>query len=236
MPTDEDVLEVLRAWACDQNKLRAHLCKDNAKCWSDTFGLSRLMSVHINIATERYMSVQKLVTWWIKNKIPEAVFTTFVVNKSVPMVRHQDEGNVGPTILFAVGSFTGGGLRLWPEDTKEARPHNLPLEESIVVPLEGGKSRPVLFDGNKAHEVQPFVGERITVMAYTVKQYQKAREQDVAQLKELGYPVPTNAPWKHAIVFLLVAVAFPDSPHASVFHEAWLKYFFGKRGRFSSLV
>lgn len=42
--------------------------------------------------------------------------------------------------------------------------YDLLLRESVIVPLE--KGHPVLFDGNKSHEVLAVHGESIAVIAY----------------------------------------------------------------------
>lgn len=192
-PTDEDVLQVLQAWCFDQNRLRAHLSKDKSKwCSSDTFGLTVMNGLHVVGSTEPYRSFQTLLAQWIRAKCPEAVFTTIVINHNFEIDRHRDSKNVGPTILLAGGDFTGGGLRLWLGDGDKVKLHDLSVDDSTVVPLDELKYTACLFDGNKAHEVLPFEGDRFSIMAYTVRGFLDATDSDRHGLEAMSYNFPTH--------------------------------------------
>ena len=206
-PTDEDVLQVLQAWCFDQNRLRAHLSKDKSKwCSSDTFGLTVMNGLHVVGSTEPYRSFQTLLAQWIRAKCPEAVFTTIVINHNFEIDRHRDSKNVGPTILLVGGNFTGGGLRLWLGDGDKVKPpvHHLSVDDSTVVPLDERKYTAFLFDGNKAHEVLPFEGDRFSIMAYTVKGFLDATDSDRRGLEAMSYSYPTHVTWKHCCQFSLL--------------------------------
>ena len=115
------------------------------------------------------------------------------MNSDFECQRHRDGKNVGPTVLLALGSFTGGALRVWPEDSGATDVGKLKVADAKVVELEHQKGEPYLFDGNCAHEVLPFEGERFTVMAFCLKGYEAATSHEVEKLKQMGYPFPTDA-------------------------------------------
>jgi len=193
-PSDHDVLAVLQGWGFAKNMLRPKLCKDGRRwCNSDVFGLSKMQGVHIALCTERFTAVHKFLAAWICWKLPEAVFTTIVVNYDFECQRHRDGKNLGPTVLLALGSFTGGALRVWPGDSGVTDVGKLKVADAKVVELEHQKCVPYLFDGNCAHEVLPFEGERFTVMAFSLKGNEAATSHEVEKLKQMGYPFPTDA-------------------------------------------
>lgn len=194
MPADSDVLAVLQGWGFAKNMLRPKLCKDGQGwCKSDTFGLSKMQGVHIVLCTERFTAMHKFLAMWIRWKLPEAVFTTIVVNSNFECQRHRDGKNLGPTVLLALGPFTGGALRVWLGDSGATDVDKLKVADAKVVELEHQKCVPYLFDGNCAHEVLPFEGERFTVMAFCLKGYEAATPHEVEKLKQMGYPFPTDA-------------------------------------------
>lgn len=52
-----------------------------------------------------------------------------------------------------------------------------------------------IFDGNKCHEVKPLKGQRITVMAYTVKHFNVGRSLEDLVKALLAGRVTTTAPF-----------------------------------------
>ena len=61
-------------------------------------------------------------------------------------------GMPASTLLLALGSFTGGALRLWPGDGGGTEVSNLKVADAKVVELEHRKGEPYLFDGNCAQD------------------------------------------------------------------------------------
>jgi len=52
----------------------------------------------------------------------------------------------------------------------------------------------VAFDGNRAHEVDPFEGERYSVVFFTASGYGKGKPKDVQFLQnDCGFPFPSSA-------------------------------------------
>ena len=84
-------------------------------------------------------------------------------------------------------------MRVWLGDSGATDVDKLKVADAKVVELEHQKCVPYLFDGNCAHEVLPFEGERFTVMAFCLKGYEAATSQEVEKLKQMGYPFPTDA-------------------------------------------
>ena len=81
-------------------------------------------------------------------------YTTITLNHGVQARKHKDTSNVGRSIIVGIGNYTGGALRVWEEDESSSR--DLDLQD-----------RPTMFNGAlRAHETQPFEGERFTIIYY----------------------------------------------------------------------
>merc|ERR1712226_1266200 len=93
---------------------------------------------------------------------------------------------------LAVGEYTGGKLRYWPKDNRKALDakfiHKLDIKDSVVHDV--GKET-VIFDGNRAHEVEAFTGDRYSVVFFSTSGFQKVPVADVKYLQSLGVPYPT---------------------------------------------
>lgn len=81
-------------------------------------------------------------------------YTTITLNHGVQARRHKDTSNVGRSIIVGIGDYTGGALRVWEEDDSSYQDLEL-------------RDRPAMFNGaTRAHETQPFEGERYTIIYY----------------------------------------------------------------------
>jgi len=81
-------------------------------------------------------------------------YTTITLNHGVQARKHKDSSNVGRSIIVGIGDYTGGALRVWEEDESSYRDLDL-------------MDRPTMFNGAlRAHETQPFEGERYTIIYY----------------------------------------------------------------------
>lgn len=81
-------------------------------------------------------------------------YTTITLNHGVQARRHKDTSNVGRSIIIGIGDYTGGALRVWEEDDSSYQDLEL-------------RDRPAMFNGaTRAHETQPFEGERYTIIYY----------------------------------------------------------------------
>merc|ERR1712113_1162816 len=60
--------------------------------------------------------------------------------------------------------------------------------ESIALDLS---KKFMFFNGNNAHGVHPFGGERFSLVFFTTSKFWKVKDKEVATLKSLGFQVPS---------------------------------------------
>ena len=89
----------------------------------------------------------------------------------------------------SLGPFTGGALSYWPEDDGTLQVEEVSLFPSSTVDTQGSV---VLFDGNRCHAVQPFVGERFSLVFFVQSHFSRAPKTELAFLEENGLGVPTE--------------------------------------------
>merc|ERR1712151_1189974 len=166
----------------------------------DTVGMirRRAMGYGLTTVTERYPHFVRFLTRWLNDNLPPRVSKEFVctainLNANYAGKRHRDQNNEGPSIIRAFGKFTGGKLRYWPKDLKNKLPRSslddLQAKDATVFDLA---KNTVVFDGNRAHEVGDFEGERYSVVFFTASGYAKGKPKDVAFLhNDCGFPFPS---------------------------------------------
>merc|ERR1711907_161204 len=105
--------------------------------------------------------------------------------------RHRDGNNEGPSAIRAFGKFKGGRLFYFHKDQKKnPRPPVESLDKKDAVALDISKAT-AIFDGNRAHEVEAFKGQRYSLVFFTARGYGKGKPQDVEFMKkECGFPFP----------------------------------------------
>merc|ERR1719291_312684 len=64
----------------------------------------------------------------------------------------------------------------------------LDAKESITMDLS---KQFVMFNGNNAHGVRPFSGNRFSLVFFTTSNFPKVDEKNMSTLKSLGFKVPT---------------------------------------------
>lgn len=199
--SDQDLVDVLRIWGFSDNASRINVLPKGVKSvHSDTLGVIRTRNGIYRIfdPTTRYPSVTTLVCQWFhQNKgseIPEKfAFTGININANYAGKRHRDNNNEGPSAIRAVGKFTGGKLDYFPGDVKRpgrASVEALDAQDSITLDLTQSLT---LFNGNNAHGVQPFKGDRYSLVFFTGSGYNKIASKERATLTKLGFVVPTDA-------------------------------------------
>merc|ERR1712083_455969 len=147
--------------------------------------------------TTRYEFVTKLVCKWFTDNKPKDMpadfgFTGININHNYAGRRHRDNGNEGPSAIKAIGSFSGGKLNYFPKDVKKAGRRDVTaLDEKESIALDISK-RFTLFNGNNAHGVQPFKGDRFSLVFFTTSKFFKIKEKEVETLKKLGFKAPSN--------------------------------------------
>ena len=162
---DDDVLSVLRLWYFKANKIRANVMPEGTtSVFSDTLGLvkTRVGKILCGTATSKYWAVTALFARWLAEHLPRCFamlfpFSSISVNFAYGAKPHRDAFNLGPSIVKAFGSFTGGELLYWPEDNGHDQIENLARSSAEKF---DAKRELVLFSGLRCHAVAPFEGER----------------------------------------------------------------------------
>jgi len=200
--TDADVLAVLRVWSFRQNTARVNvLPQGELRVRSEMLGvlLTRMYArCGVAAATRDFPAVTRLLCHYVRDNPPEGLaesehfpFTTICVNKGFAAARHRDNNNVGISIVRALGDFQGGRLLYWPQDPGARDcPDVADLNPEAAVTMDVG-SKFCFVDGRKAHEVEPFMGERYSLVYFTITKrhlLQGIRPEGVRS--EFGIPFP----------------------------------------------
>jgi len=197
---DIDVLVVLRLWPFEPNTKRPNVTPEGSEwVYSSTLGLIYDLTGKVKISRKTVGSeyVLRLFGKWLKDQLGGNSFpwTSISLNKNYAAARHVDKGNWGPSALRAVGDCTGGQLRYWPNSPRSRDLSILDEKDSLVLDARHGV---VLFDGNNPHSVEPYTGERFSLVFFTTSQYKKASAAVQRRIKYLGVPVPTTSKMKRA--------------------------------------
>jgi len=206
--TDEDVLSVLRLWGFMDNKNRANVMKEGVKAVnSDTVGLvvqTGTGRVLIARATERYPHVMQLLGVWLRQQQPKELstdfpFTSININRGYAGKLHRDANNFGPSMIRALGKFSGGELNYWASDKKSGPLEALPKKPDISVDISKNL---LMFDGNRGHSVNDFKGERFSLVFFTVRESRKASTEQAKILRDCGISFPTPKAKKYVASML----------------------------------
>lgn len=198
---DADVADALAHWGFGENISRLNVMQPGQKyVYSDTIGAIRARSFgyHPTPPTTRYPAFPKLLCKWLADNKPAKLKSTKFVCSAINLNcnyngrRHRDGGNEGPSVIRAFGKFKGGKLKYWEKDIKKnPRPSLDSLNPKDATTFDLAKDT-VLFDGNRAHEVDAFEGERYSVVFFTSSGHAKAKKEEVKFLiNECGFPFPT---------------------------------------------
>ena len=95
-------------------------------------------------------------------------FTSVNLNKDYAAARHRDSNNDGPSLVRAVGPFTGGELLYWPKDPLRMKMSDLDIAHAVECNVSHDF---VLISGKCAHEVKPSQGSRYSLVFFTVDGY-----------------------------------------------------------------
>jgi len=195
---EKDVVDVLSVWGFAENDTRVNVMPEGVKfVHSDTLGVLRMRDGTYRIfdPTTRYEFVTKLICqWFLANKgseIPEDFgFTGININHNYAGKRHRDNGNEGPSAIKAIGNFTGGKLDYFPKDAKKpgrCEVTTLNPKDSVSLDLS---EKCCLFNGNNAHGVRPFKGNRFSLVFFTTSKFYKVKDKEMKTLSRLGFKVP----------------------------------------------
>jgi FkbM family methyltransferase len=119
------------------------------------FGLTRyitLKTVKPSRATILYPTLYSKLQNWALITYPNLIYTHIQINKNVTTSKHRDTYNIGDTLIFTCGDFTGGGLMF----------EGCESDSCIDV-----YHKPYIFNGSKVlHWTEPFIGERYCIIFY----------------------------------------------------------------------
>lgn len=206
--TDEDVLSVLRLWGFMDNKNRTNVMKEGVKVVnSDTVGLvvqTGTGRVLVARSTERYPDVIRLLGLWLRQQRPKELpmdfpFTSININRGYAGRLHRDANNFGPSMIRALGNFKGGELNYWPSDKKSGPLEALSKKPDISVDISKNL---LMFDGNRGHSVNNFMGERFSLVFFTAREVRKATTAQARTLRSCGVQFPTPKAKKHVVSML----------------------------------
>lgn len=197
---DNDVVEVLQVWGFPENDTRLNVLPEGVTTiHSDTLGVLRMRDGTYRIfdPTTRYAHVTKLLCQWFdttkgKDAPPEFTFTGININHNYAGRRHRDANNEGPSAIKAIGKFTGGKLNYFPKDVKKkGRVDVAELDPKDSLKLDLTKKGFTFFNGNNAHGVDPFEGERFSLVYFTTAGFHKIKDKERNIMTELGFKMPT---------------------------------------------
>ncbi|CAE7431770.1 unnamed protein product [Symbiodinium natans] len=194
--TADDVENVLRNWAFARNSFRLNVMPQGQD-WvkSDTLGLLRDRGgdIHVTKPTLRYPHVAEMLNKFLLQRLPNEAksfkWTSINLNCNYAARRHRDGNNFGPSFIQAFGNFTGGELSVWPEDDKSQKLHELPESQKKTVDI---KKNLVLFNGNTAHEVHDFDGQRFSVVYFCCGCHAKTPPSVQKELKKFSFHHPNK--------------------------------------------
>lgn len=201
---DDEVLACLQLWGFKENSNRGNVTPDGQKfVYSDTVGLIKMSTCErtlLTVGTKRYPEFSQLITRWLKERLPaefeqEFTYTSININKNYAGRLHRDGNNAGPSFIKAFGDFQGGELNYWPSDDKRTPLEEFKDKDKVTLNI---KENLLLFDGNRGHSVNPFTGERYTLVFFSVRTWSKAPEEEVRDAISCGIPVPTKASMAYA--------------------------------------
>ena len=163
-------------WGFDKNTSRKNVRPTGQSfVASDTLGLIAKRGSNILIitrSTKGHPHMVRLIAQWVQGRLPEQTrkdpipFTSVSLNAGYAAKRHRDRNNIGPSVTASLGEFSGGKLFYWPLDDKKTPLDLYQLDDCIVLDT---KQQAAIFDGNLCHEVEAFIGERYSVVLFTVK-------------------------------------------------------------------
>jgi len=192
--TDAELTGVLKEWAFARNSARVNVMqKDVTWVWSDTMGLlrDRTGDIHLTQATKSYPEFVQVVSKWLTDRLPKEAacfkFTSLNLNKDYNGKIHRDGNNFGPSMISAFGDFSGGKLNYYPDDDGSEKDLSKLNVDKIQLDLKNGLA---MFNGNCAHAVDDFEGNRFSIVYFTMGCHAKMKPEDRKSLENMGIPAP----------------------------------------------
>ena len=108
---------------------------------------------------------EKLLEKLVNTYYPDVEYNSFMVNRNAEMIPHRDLRNRGHSFIMGFGDYIGGELVI-DAKTSAVTPTDICNDDLILIDTH---HKPVSFDGkNHFHYVNPFVGNRFTLVAYYI--------------------------------------------------------------------
>jgi len=205
MVSDEDIYRVLGYWGFAKNAARLNVMSEGQKfVWSDTVGLlrDRCGDIHLTKSVHGYPEVVQVMSKWLPDRLPHTEakafkWTSMNVNKNYAGKIHRDGNNFGPSMISAFGDFTGGTLNYYSHDDGKADLEELQSKSAGKAERLDLKNGLALFNGNSAHSVDDFQGNRYSIVYFTLGCHAKMKQQDRETLESLDVatPAPDEDPY-----------------------------------------
>ena len=199
--TDDDILRVFRQWRFKKNDARTNVLPEG-KPWvfSDTLGLIRdRCGKYMLTGPSRYVEVCRVLNRWMKDNLSSAFCCTSIsLNKGYAARLHRDSNNVGPSICRAIGNFKGGRLGYFRDDDSSHELEALQADHAQEAVYLDVKADFQLFDGLRGHFVEPFKGQRLSFVFFSVGKYWKTKPSMLAELRKRDFPLPSAEWMSHA--------------------------------------
>ena len=222
---DRHVLETLRLWRFREHKRKTHASSpgSNGPVLSDTLGASRTRSGKIVVAasTARFPSVFALFARWLQCHHPGSLsarfpFTSVDLNYAYATALHRNQNITGASMTKSFGSFTRGGeLLYFPDDDGALEPRNLSEHGAVPMAIDTRECLS-LFDEARAHGVQPFSGERYSLVFYTQQSFSNAPPASLESLRRLGAHMPDDASIRYYASLLAPAKGYIGGKQRSI--------------------
>jgi len=197
--TDDDVLSCLQLWGFQENTSRLNVTPAGQKfVYSDTIGLQKMMTMEKTLLTRgsrRYPEFTRLIVQWLTSRLPADMretfrFTSININKNYAGRIHRDGNNAGPSLIKAFGNFKGGELNYFHSDKGGKRGKHLPNPNDKNKATVNIKDNLLLFDGNRAHYVNAFKGERYSLVFFSLRTWNKVPPKELKAAAKCGIVVP----------------------------------------------
>ena len=134
---------------------------------------------------EKHHDLIKRINGIVKPIYPDFKYAAMTINKSNQLRAHCDFSNVGVSLIMSPqrlgekGGYEDGRLVIHNHFTNELTFHDL---HHVWL----------FFDGQNAHFVEPFTGERWTIIFYTPSKFWECSPEEKLIAKLLGFPVPDD--------------------------------------------
>ena len=156
----------------------------------------------------------RLLLYVIGLKSPNASVTTIAVSCNKLSGVHRDKFNMqqSQNVVVPVTVPPEGG-KLWIQSDSKLPSQKIQTRQCGSQTLVGqlhSIRKPLTFDPQKSHATEEWVGDRVVLLGYSLEGFYRMKEQEVRQLRVLGFPLPKRLPSK--LRALRLRGVIPSSP------------------------